>query len=679
MLDEFGEESVAPLPEDAYVATSNQRPPRPWKNWGPTLSGDITPCFQGGFLYRIVNPDSHVWALYNDTFVYEMHATLTFCKDAPVEPLNSVETEMTEEDELQVRMVVYPMETLEFLRGARCKFHCHFDGKPLSAGYIKGELERTAPRIAEERAAVERLTTSTDSEKVLAACKEHQVPFVDLAFPPGQDSLDHGSGKVQACPWERPKDYLPVAYHAQVRLFRRSVHPSCAQRGELGNSWVIGAIAALSENPKYVKSLFRHPTNPSETMIEQQLGAYRVLLNKGGWWHDIIVDSYLPVLGHQQRFARSSNDSCEMWVSYLEKAYAKRSGSYASIAGGDPLFAIRDFTGFPTSRLDAAFRNSTLSEEKSAELFARLTCDCENGHLVLLSTPGNSDPRSKSTKYKENGVFVGYAYAVLDIGAVGDFRLVRLRNPWAPASSWKGKWAPSSSWWEEHPDAAALFPSHNGMDGSFVMDWSEVLSFFAGGGVVFNHFDYADYRIRATFSGCVPSVCVEVSVTEPTLLTFILSQPDHRGTPQENAEYSPIMLSLAAVSDREKNEYSFVVNSTADAEHPTKGFTFLQGRDISLMYTFVPQESPYLVIPRRLAQAGEPNELNVVLGILSQLPFTPYGQAQIRLKQLPPTSSVFENYYSFPNDATTTTAVFQVKRSSCGVMECTGSQLNNVS
>ncbi|AYU78403.1 calpain-like cysteine peptidase, putative [Leishmania donovani] len=742
MFDEFREDSVEPLPMDASKSSST-----PWVNWGPSIDGEATPCFKGGFLYRIIDSKKKVWALYNDTFVYEMHATFIFGPVSNMEPItaslsasesggevddkNRVVASV-EGNELTISMVVYPMETIEFARGDKSKYRCHFDGKPLSKEYLQRETALANAELERNKVTLARfIHTSTDPEDVLALCKKHRLTFIDPSFPPGQHSLDGDRGLIAPSGWRRPEAYLPLALKGQIRLFRHRVTPSATQRGELGNSWVVSAMAALAEHPDYIKDMFRHPISSEETQRDEAAGAYRAWLNKDGLWSSVLVDSYLPVVGKQQRYARSANGPCEMWVSYLEKVYAKRYHSYSNIAGGDPLFAIRDFTGFPTARLDVRFRECVTDPVKSDMFFLRMVRDYESGHLVLLSTPGSGDPRSAHSTYKEKGIFVGYAYSVLEARAielptlrrkkVPPLRLLRLRNAWEAATKWSGRWSDDSPMWQAHPEACVAFPQHSGNDGTFIMEWSEVLEIFVGCGVVFNHFGYADYRIPFEFRGSVPDLCLEIHVTEPTTLTLILSQPDSKGTVRESEDYNPVMISIAGASSATTSpvsqngskrssgtsshsmmtastqlvarDYSLLVNSSADAETPSKSFTFLQGRDISAIYTFVPEQSPYLVVPRLLVQqssgsngtrassAAATSASNsavtcpCVLGVLSQLAFTPNGQAHVRLRKLPANSLVFDNYLSFANDSVEVEKTFYVKRSATGVAERSASEL----
>lgn len=761
MIDEFREDSVEPnrrcsvSSSENRVSSSNSnasnsgdsrqlsqpRLQQPWTNWGPTIqSGSITPCFRGGFLYRLYDEATHIWAFYNDTFTFEMHCSFTFEKSIPVKVLTPrVKVESLPSGEKKYSIVIFPMETVEVMQATRGRNKAQFDGKPLSKEYLAREMEEVVAEIQQCERRLREFTCSNKAAEVLRVCKEKRLAFIDPEFPPTPVSFEQssslastpfstttsicGSAAPKPSTWRRPEDYLPPNWRDQLRLFRNPIVPSVVQRGDLGDSWVISAIAALCENPTYVRDMFRHPENAKETRVEEALGARRVMLNKDGLWQSMILDTYLPINGKQQRFARCANDFCEMWVSYLEKAYAKRNRSYGNIVCGDPLLALRDFTGFPTTRLDAKFRACRHDETASAALFDRLSADCEAGHQILLSTPLSGESAMSTTELRKQGILVGYAYTVLEMVQVNPLtRLLRVRNPWASCADWKGLWGVNSPQWDRCPEAAAAFPVHDGADGSVVFSWEEVLVYFIGCGVVFNHFDYADYRIPSRFIGANAQVCLEVSVTEPTQLTFILSQEDKRTRQETDSalEYAPLVLSIAAREEgsgdgkpmsplarspttTHKNgapssshsgvhavgmggpveqrppglsRFQSVVNSTADAENPTRGLVFLQGRDVSVVHTFLPERSPYLVVPCRLVRDGDVEELPFVLGVLSQLPFTAFGQAHVRLRRLSHRSLYYGGATSFVDETEEVKTRFQVKRSAASVVMRKGSLLN---
>ena len=73
----------------------------------------------------------------------------------------------------------------------------------------------------------------------------------------------------------------------------------------------------------------------------QSVGAWRVSFCKGGWWQEVVVDDYLAceepgwsVGSLKPYFARNKEEPGEMWVSVMEKAFAKVHGSYSAIHGG---------------------------------------------------------------------------------------------------------------------------------------------------------------------------------------------------------------------------------------------------------------------------------------------------------------------------------------------------------
>lgn len=79
-------------------------------------------------------------------------------------------------------------------------------------------------------------------------------------------------------------------------------------------------------------------------------------LNEEGVWGvhfygvnaDIIVDDYLMFnKGTDDLFGAESTQN-ELWVSILEKAYAKYLGSYGKIWGGTPAHPMQNLLGFPT-------------------------------------------------------------------------------------------------------------------------------------------------------------------------------------------------------------------------------------------------------------------------------------------------------------------------------------------
>ncbi|RNF20122.1 calpain-like cysteine peptidase [Trypanosoma conorhini] len=667
-VDEFGEASVEPI-------SLEKEKDKPWRECGPTCDGEWTSCFEGGYLFRIVS-EKKKWAFYNDTNMFEMLVVFTFGRDSQIKAEGNTKITRNENGEFVATAVIYPLETVMFISGNWSGYRSHVEGRPLSRGYLERIAQANEGDSEKAMLEVRRLCPSGDAEVVLAACIAHSAPFVDPEFPPTSSSLDKGKGLLSPLPWRRPSEYLPKELAGHVALFRMPVTAFSMRRGDLSDSWVMTAMAALAENAEYVKNMFRHPVDRSRTAKEAGVGAHRVLLNRDGMWKSYLVDNYLPVVGSGPRFAQNGSDPCEMWVPLLEKAYAKRNGGFANICTGDPLMALCDFTGCPTTRLDTAFLGTSDNPDKSIEFFERLVALSASGHIILFSTPGLGSDKAKLINYKERGIAIGYALAVLNVRRISGYCLLRLRNPWSRGVRWEGNWGPASRLWDEHPEVAAACPGHDGAEGSLWMDWDEMKEYFVGCGVVFNLLRHYDYRVPGIFAGAAPSVCLEIAVAAPVTLASTLSQPEHRGTEREALDYEPLMLSLAYGTGHAE-EFAVVANTSKDAENPHSAYVFLHGRDLSMIYEFRPEHSPYLLLPRRMELAAETEAatLPFTLGLHSPTRITERGAVSVAFRALSASNEVFENYQQFTNDGAAVSATYQVKFPNSRLEELTADRI----
>ena len=75
-------------------------------------------------------------------------------------------------------------------------------------------------------------------------------------------------------------------------------------------------------------------------------GIYQVRFFVNGKETPVIIDDYLPCKPDGTVAFATSQDG-ELWVSLLEKAWAKLHGSYARIEGGLPSFAASHLMGIP--------------------------------------------------------------------------------------------------------------------------------------------------------------------------------------------------------------------------------------------------------------------------------------------------------------------------------------------
>eukprot|EP00796_Vickermania_ingenoplastis_P009077 gene9077-6370_t len=615
--------------------------------------------------------------------------------------------------EFVAEVVVYPCETELFVSGFVNGFTSKLRASPLKDAYYQEHSDRQYQnQIKGEIDAIKAIAgDETDSEAILKICIDNNLPFVDLAFPPVQASVDKGATKpFKQMTWARPTQYLDPALRHQVRLFRNPINPAEINQGELGDLWLMCAIATYAEDSTAIINMFRNPKGADQGKKERSIGAYRVTFNKNGVWRNVIVDDYLPVVASTPKFAHS-NDCCELWPSILEKAFAKLHQSYAAIQSGDPMHALSDMSGYPAMRFDESFAEASGSGSK--DIFKNWVAWKAAGYQIMVTTPGKAPaitPGSRNVPdFSEDpelehmmagtGLLPGHAYTVLAAHEFPEenYRIVKIRNPWVYGEEWKGDWSPSSKLWEDNKEIADNV-KYDPKDTSCVwMPWESVLKYFNGGGVLFKESHTYDYRIPFTFADARPGAVFEIRVPEPTTVCFSLANLDHRGRANSSShkhEYPPLMMSLATKCEDREDVYRIVLNSSADTTRPTgEKWVFLQSREVSMICDLDPAKSPYILIPRMMESENNDNqqeytqdelinkyqqifkeapnpevEIPVVLGIHTEKPFNGVGERSVVFRKLGGVNSVFENFPKFPTDdiADIESIRFQTKEPSKG-------------
>lgn len=162
----------------------------------------------------------------------------------------------------------------------------------------------------------------------------------DPDFPLALESLGKRF-EDDECEWVRA-----LALSTSPVLFNKA-EPSDACQGQLGDAWLIAAIAAVAEFPNYLKDkIFITKEAAADGKYELQLFDWKGSKD----WKTIQVDDYLPCVprknnepGQKVFFADLSDG--EMYVPLLEKAFAKMFGSYQELHYGDTAMAFASLTG----------------------------------------------------------------------------------------------------------------------------------------------------------------------------------------------------------------------------------------------------------------------------------------------------------------------------------------------
>ena len=191
--------------------------------------------------------------------------------------------------------------------------------------------------------------------------------------------------------------------------------------GEIDDSYFLFSVQNLCKNPGNINKLFKK----SGTYFNPD-GYYELILFIDGKPQIVIVDDYLPVKKGTNELVFAKSKKNEIWISLLEKAWAKVNGGYANIIGGTPMEALEFLTGFSSLSYDMENKDNDDLNEYKIEIVKQLqNCDIENS-IISCTTTSSSD-------VNDVGLISGYTYNLLAIYQIQDSQgnnvyLFRLRN-----------------------------------------------------------------------------------------------------------------------------------------------------------------------------------------------------------------------------------------------------------
>ncbi|XP_053489528.1 calpain-3 [Ictalurus furcatus] len=306
-------------------------------------------------------------------------------------------------------------------------------------GFFCDRLIRERERKDGEGSVTKPLRFSGQDFKTLKQdCLQKKVLFEDDTFPASVDSLGYKelgpkSSKVKNIVWKRPKD---ICDNPQFIVGGASRTDIC--QGDLGDCWLLAAIACLTLNDK----LLYRVVPQEQSFSENYAGIFHFQFWRYGDWVDVVVDDRIPTINNQLVFTKSAERN-EFWSVLLEKAYAKLHGSYETLKGGNTAEGMEDFTGGVTEFYEM--------KDAPKELYKIMKKALERGSLMGCSidalVPARLETRTTT------GLVKGHAYSVIAVDECkqsaqkeSKVRLVRLRNPWGQVE-WNGPWSDNSKEW----------------------------------------------------------------------------------------------------------------------------------------------------------------------------------------------------------------------------------------
>ncbi|XP_059628763.1 calpain-type cysteine protease DEK1 [Cornus florida] len=297
-----------------------------------------------------------------------------------------------------------------------------------------------------------------------ALCAKGETHFTDHEFPPNDQSLfvdpDYPPSKLQVVSeWMRPTEIVKENQpDSRPCLVSGSANPSDVCQGRLGDCWFLSAVAVLTEVSRISEVIITPEYNEE--------GIYTVRFCIQGEWVPVVVDDWIPCESPGKPAFATSRKGNELWVSILEKAYAKLHGSFEALEGGLVQDALVDLTGGAGEEIDMRSAQAQI-DLASGRLWSQLLRFKQEGFLLGAGSPSGSDVHISSS-----GIVQGHAYSLLQVREVDGHKLVQIRNPWANEVEWNGPWSDSSSEWTDRMKHKLKHVPLS-KDGIFWMSWQD--------------------------------------------------------------------------------------------------------------------------------------------------------------------------------------------------------------
>jgi len=282
------------------------------------------------------------------------------------------------------------------------------------------------------------------------------------------DEVEPGMVDPEEIVWLRPEQ---ISQTQEPKFLDSGASCNDVIQGAIGDCWFISALSILATNDNYIsenidtKSLAKGKIDdavaqklvsglyPTIFHFLQKFGIYVFKFFKDYAWRFVIIDDRLPCYsGNDQEpdliFARCDSRN-EFWVPLIEKAYAKMHGTYQALISGQIDDGLVDMTGCVSDKLKLKLPNGAFDSKvliSPETLWDRLNKDIVNGSMMGCSIVGEGI----EGKVRINGEFIGlisgHAYSILDLVDIGNYKLVRIRNPWGSAepTEWNGAWSDNS-------------------------------------------------------------------------------------------------------------------------------------------------------------------------------------------------------------------------------------------
>ena len=244
------------------------------------------------------------------------------------------------------------------------------------------------------------------------------------------------------------------------------------KQGGIGDCYFLSAIGSLSNFPNFIESHFY--------LDNENKHIYGIYFFINGRWKRVLVDDYFPCIMNKKNPFGELYFSCsfqnELWVSLIEKAWAKINGSYANIDYGGYSYEAFDIL------TEACSEHIEIGVKGKEKIWEILMNSMKRNYLMTVAS--KSFGFFSALRYMMvMGIEERHAYTVIKVKVIepnkGEkVRLVQLRNPYGE-KEYTGDWGKCSTKWT--PELKKKYNYHEEIekyDGMFYMSFDDFCNCF---------------------------------------------------------------------------------------------------------------------------------------------------------------------------------------------------------
>ena len=421
---------------------------------------------------------------------------------------------------------------------------------------MQEELEKTKPKSKGEIS-----TNDMKKEGKIKIFRNQEIykgeaPWTDPFFKPEKASLcpfDKGGWILpkqaneediqdyKSFKWARVEEILDSK---DFSVFQEGISVDDIVQGKIGDCYFLSVLGSLCQFPELIEKLFYFKEKTKEHI-------YGVYLYINGEKQLILIDDFLPYIGVAfKQLAVGKSQENQIWVSLIEKAWAKINGNYIRIGcGGSPNEVFDVLTEAYSEEIP--IKND---KEIAEKLWEKLLDGAKKGFVMTAGTTAND-------YISEYGLQSGHAYTVLGIYEIKGERVIRLRNPWG-MEEFNGDWSDYSSKWTD--DLKKQYNYYEKDDGDFFMGYNDFLKYFVTMGFAKLHNKYSSSKIRIKKSEATKCQLIKVNIPEDNTLVYFQLYGKNPRIPNKKGKYPSTALSSLILVDQ---FFNYIKSSAANEMH----------------------------------------------------------------------------------------------------------------